>query len=69
MPSSPPPRDDRPAENWASTRTRFYEMTKVALEWPAVSHTYCFAGVEPEKLYKVTYGSNSELRNILVCLQ
>ena len=75
MPPSAPSRNDGPADNWleakwvTSTKKRFFELTKVALKWPAVSHAYCFAGIEQENLHKVTYGSDNELRNTLVCLR
>ena len=74
MPLSNLPYDERLTGNWleakwlGSTKTQFLELSKLALKWPPVSHTFCFAGVEPENLYHMTYGSNSELHKTLVCL-
>ena len=74
MPPSGLPRNEKLAGDWleakwlASSKTKFFELSKTALRWPPVSYTLCFADVDPEKLHKVTYGSSSELDNTLVGL-
>lgn len=72
MPPSKPPREDQLTGNWleakwfANARTRFFDFSKNALKWPPVSLDFCLAGVDPEKLFNVTYGSSSELDTTLV---
>lgn len=71
MSLSASPRDKQLAGNWletkwlASTKTSFSELSNIALKWPPVSRTFYLAGVDPENLYQVTYGSNRELHDTL----
>ena len=74
MPPSSPLRNDQLVSNWletnwlVSTRTRFWEVSKIALQWPPMSHAFYFAGVDPKSLHKITYGITSELDSTLVRL-
>lgn len=74
MPPSAPPRDDQLASNsveakWlVYTKKRVFELGKTAFQWPPVSPTFCFAGVDPKSIYTITYGTTSKLDNILVRL-
>lgn len=80
MPLSPSLHDEQVTGNWlTNTKTRFFELGKIAFECPPLSRTFCLAGVnpenvyqvtyDPEDVYQVTYSSDSELHKILVCLQ
>ena len=74
MPSSTLLCNEQLAGNWseakwlASTKTRFFELSKTARKWPPVTNAFCYAGVDPAKLIHMTCGSNDELDRVLVCL-
>ena len=69
MSPSAPSRDDPLKAEWlTSTKAHTIELCKVALKTSPRSHAYCFNGVDPEDIYKVTSGKERELDNRLVCL-
>lgn len=74
MPPSAPLNNDQLASNsieakWlVKTKSHFFELSKIAFQWPPVSPTFCFTGVDPKSIYKITYGIISELDNTLVRL-
>lgn len=72
MSFSPPLRDEHLAgerfkAKWlACTRRRYFQLKQFALSCAPVSYTFCYAGLDPESLNTVTYGSDSELDEALV---